>query len=194
MDDPREDDALVTAAASGDEEAFRVLVERWERRVQAFFYRSLGSREDAADLAQETFIRLHRAAPRYIGRGRFAAFLFRIAGNLARNEIRKSSIRRFLSFGGGSGPDDPSPDAFLDRLEGPEAARPDEAFRRAEEAARVQRAILALPERQRTALVLKRFEGMSQKEIAEAMGVSESAAESLVIRAMKALRRSLGGP
>ncbi len=192
MDDPREDDALLTATAEGDDEAFRTLVERWERRVLAFLYRSLGSREDAADLAQETFIRLHRAAPRYVPRGRFAPFLFRIAGNLARNEIRKRSVRRFLSFGGGPRDDAPSPDDYLARLEGPAADRPDEAYRRAEAAARVRRAILTLPERQRMALVLKRFEGFRQREIAEAMEISESAVESLLARAIHALRRNLG--
>ena len=184
--DPRDDDALMAATAAGDETAFRVLVERWERRVLAFLYRSLGSRDDAADLAQETFLRLYRAAPSFTARGRFAPFLFRIAGNLARNEIRRRSVRRFFSLGGEDAPD------AVSRVEAPAADRPDRVLQRAEQAARVQRALLSLPERQRVAVVLKRFEGFTQKEIAEAMDVSESAVEALLARGMAALRKTLG--
>ncbi len=190
MHDPRDDDALMAATAAGDEAAFRTLVERWERRVSAFLFRSLGSPEDAADLAQETFLRLYRAAPGYSARGRFAPFLFRIAGNLARNEIRRRAVRRFLSFGGGS---EESAEAAVDRIEGPPGDRPDEALDRAEEVERVRRALLALPERQRVAVALKRFEGMSQDEVAEAMGISVKAVESLLVRATAALRKRLGG-
>ncbi len=190
MHDPRDDDALMAATAAGEEAAFRALVERWERRVSAFLFRSLGSPEDAADLAQETFLRLYRAAPGYAARGRFAPFLFRIAGNLARNEIRRRAVRRFLSFGGGS---EESAEAAVDRIEGPPGDRPDEALHRAEEVERVRRALLALPERQRVAVALKRFEGMSQDEVAEAMGISVKAVESLLVRATATLRKRLGG-
>ncbi len=200
MRDFRDDDALMAAAAAGDEAAFRALVERWERRVQAFLFRSLGSREDAADLAQETFLRLFRAAPGYAPRGRFAPFLFRIAGNLARNEIRRRTVRRWLTLGGGAGegrgpagdasPGSAAEDA-LARLEAPESDRPDEALRRARDAERVRRALLALPERQRMAVVLKRFEGFTQEETAEALGTSVKAVESLLVRGMAALRKAL---
>ncbi len=189
MRDPRDDDALMTAAAGGDEAAFRVLVERWERRVLAFLFRSLGSSEDAADFAQETFLRLYRAAPDYIPRGRFAPFLFRIAGNLARNEIRRRGVRRLLNWGAGAREDEES--GAL-RVEAPDADRPDVSWARAHEAQRVRRALLALPERQRIAVTLKRFEGLTQEEIAEAMGISVGAVESLLVRGMAALRKGLG--
>lgn len=190
MADLRDDDSLMNASAAGDEAAFRVLVERWERRVLAFFFRSVGSAEDAADLAQETFLRLHRAAPAYTPRGRFAPFLFRIAGNLARNEIRRRSVRRLLNWGGsGEGSDE----AAMLAAEASDTDRPDIAWARAREAERVRRALLALPERQRIAVTLKRFEGFTQEEIAEAMGISISAVESLLVRGMAALRKALGG-
>lgn len=190
MTDSRDDDALMSASATGDEAAFRVLVERWERRVLAFFFRSLGSADDAADLAQETFLRLHRAAPAYVSRGRFAPFLFRIAGNLARNEIRRRSVRRLLTWGGSGAEGD---EAAILEAEAADTDRPDVAWTRARDAERVRRALLALPERQRVAVTLKRFEGFTQDEIAEAMGISVSAVESLLVRGMAALRKRLGG-
>ena len=179
----------MTAAARGDEAAFRELVERWERRVLAFLYRSLGSREDAADLAQETFLRLYQAAPGYAPRGRFAPFLFRIAGNLARNEIRRRAVRRIFSRGGR----EVDPDEVVAQAEAPVGHRPDVAWIRGRDAERVRRALLDLPERQRIAVTLKRFEGFTQEEIAESMGISVSAVESLLVRGMAALRRSLAG-
>ncbi len=193
MRDERDDDALMAAIAAGDEDAFRALVERWDRRVLAFLYRSLGSREDAADLAQETFLRLFRAAGGYSPRGRFAPYLFRIAGNLARTEIRRRAVRRFFSFGS---PGDPEAGASFEdaaaRVEAPPQERPDHALMRSEAAERVRRAILELPERQRLAVTLKRFEGFSQEEIAGTMGVSVPAVEALLSRAMTALRKKLG--
>ncbi len=189
MTDLRDDDALMSASATGDEAAFRVLVERWERRVLAFFFRSLGSADDAADLAQETFIRLHRAAPTYVSRGRFAPFLFRIAGNLARNEIRRRSVRRLLTWGESGVEGDE--DAVLS-VEAADADRPDIVWTRTRDAERVRHALLKLPERQRVAVMLKRFEGFTQDEIAEAMGISVSAVESLLVRGMAALRKGLG--
>jgi RNA polymerase sigma-70 factor (ECF subfamily) len=189
MQDRRDDDALMAATAAGDEQAFRALVERWERRVAAFLYRSLGSGEDALDLAQETFLRLYRAAPAYEPRGRFAPFLFRIAGNLARNEVRRRTVRRFLGL---EARDDPGDDPAEPSVPAPERERPDREWERARAAARVRQALLELPERQRVAIVLKRFEGFTQQEIAEAMGVSEASVESLLSRGMAALRKRLG--
>lgn len=187
----RSDDALMEATASGDESAFRVLVERWERRVLAFFYRTLGSREEAQDLTQETFLRVFGHAADYEGRGRFGAWLFRIAGNLARNEIRRRSVRRFLSLNWFAADEADSPADAAPDLPAPDAEQPDRRAAAAEEMRRVHNALLALPERQRVAIVLKRFEGFTQEEIAEAMGIGVKAVEALLVRATATLRKRL---
>ena len=90
--DRLDDDALVAAIGSGDRDALRLLLERWGPRVRAFLQRTLGSTRDAEDLTQETFVRIYGAAARYRPSGRFPAWLFRIAGNLARRELRRRKL------------------------------------------------------------------------------------------------------
>ena len=186
---PREDlddDALVAAAGRGDARALRVLVERWGPRVLAFLQRALGSRSDAEDLAQETFLRVHRAAPRYRPEGRFPAWLFRIAGNLARQEMRRRRVRGFF-LGSGSATDA----EILESLPAPAADHPESAVQERETRAALARALMSLPERQRLAILLRYFEGLRVRDVALALGASEDAAESLLVRGIHGLRRLL---
>jgi len=175
------DDALMAAVARGEETAFRLLVQRWEREVRAFLIHMLSSVEEAEDLTQDTFVQVFRKAGRYKGEGKFQSWLFRIAGNLARSKLRRRKILGWVSFNpdmhdrAGSG-DDPS--VALDKKN---------------DARMVHSALAGLPERQRQALVLHRFQGLKYKEIAEAMDVSVPAVESLIQRAMGELRKTLKG-
>ena len=181
----RSDDTLMAAIAEGDSTAFSILAKRWERRIYAFAWRSLGSADDARDITQETFIRVFQHAAAYKPGGRFASWLFRIAGNLIRNEVRRRKIRRILSLDFGDEAEhlhstlaDPTPLA-------------DAKHEREHQLREMHAAILKLPERQRIALLLKRFENLKQSEIAEILEVSEKAVESLLSRAMATLRREL---
>ncbi len=167
--------------ARGDEAAFRALVERWERPVFAFLARMLGSREEAQDLAQETFLRVYGSAGRYRGSGRFKSWLFRIAGNQARSRLRRRKVLSWVGLDPGR-EDLPSTEESAERR-----------VERKDEAARVRRAVSRLPARQREAVVLREYEGMSYQEIAESMDTSASAVESLLHRAVTALRKDLGG-
>lgn len=175
------DDDLMVRTAEGDEGAFRALVEKWERPVFAFLDRMLGSREEAQDLGQETFLRVYRQAKRYRPEGRFKSWLFRIAGNLARSRLRRNKILRWTPFEPG----------LHDRDSGSEA--PDRALERGERERAVRDAIGKLPERQRRALLLLRFEGLRYREIAEAMDVTAAAVDSLIQRAMAGLKKELAG-
>jgi RNA polymerase sigma-70 factor (ECF subfamily) len=173
------DDQLMLRGAAGEEDAFGLLVERWERPVFVFLERMLGSREEAQDLCQETFLRLVRTAGRYRPEGRFRSLTFRIAGNLARSRLRRRKILRWLPFE--PGPADP-PAAGDD---------PHESLERTEARRAVREAIARLPERQRQALTLKWDQDLSYAEIAEAMGTTVGAVQMLLHRATKALQQEL---
>jgi RNA polymerase sigma-70 factor (ECF subfamily) len=173
------DDQLMQRIATGEETAFRLLVERWERPVHAFLWRMTGSREEAQDLCQDTFVKVHAHARRYQPEGRFKSWLFRIAGNLVRSWARRRKLVGWIAFdrvAHDRPAQEPAPDAGLGR---------DDTQRV------VTEALARLPGRQREAIVLRRFHDLSQQEIAAAMGVSEGAVESLLVRAMQALRKDL---
>jgi len=165
--------------ARGDEEAARLLVQRWERPVFAFLERMLGSKEDAQDIGQEAFIKVCGEASRYQPRGRFRSWLFRIAGNLARSRLRRRRIVSWVSFSPG----------VHDR-EG-EGEGPDAGVERDETRLSVRRALDRLPERQREAVLLRTYQELSYGEIASVMNVTLPAVESLIQRGMAALRKDM---
>lgn len=173
------DDELMTRGAQGDEDAFRILVQRWERPVIAFLERMLGSREEAEDLGQEAFLRVCRQAPRYRPSGQFRSWLFRIAGNLARSRLRRRRILQWVRF-------EP---AQHDIAAADEPA--DRQLEREESRRAVRAALAKLPDRQRQAVLLRRYDGLSHREIARALGTTVPAVESLLHRALAALRRDL---
>jgi RNA polymerase sigma-70 factor, ECF subfamily len=173
------DDELMTRIATGEEAAFRLLVERWETRVHAFLWRMTGSREDAEDLAQETFVKVYANARRYQPADRFQSWLFRIAGNHVRSWARRRKIIGWIRY---------DPDMHDKPSTGP---APDAGLGADETSRQVQEALAGLPTRQRQALVMRRYHEMSQREIAEALGTTEGAVESLLIRAMAGMRNAL---
>jgi RNA polymerase sigma-70 factor (ECF subfamily) len=183
-----DDDQLMAATARGDAAAFRILVERWSPRVLAFLVRTLGQRTDAEDLAQETFVRVYRAAPRYTGQGKFAGWLFRIAGNLARGELRRRRVRGW--FLGLPAIDD---ETVLASLPAPPRFAADGPTLAAETHLALARALARLPDRQRMAVLLHFFEGLPVRDVATALGTSEHAAESLVARGIAGMRSRLQG-
>jgi RNA polymerase sigma-70 factor (ECF subfamily) len=175
------DDELMGRVARGDEEAARLLVERWQTPVFAFHLRMVGSREDAQDLGQETFIRLFRHADRYRQSGQFRSWFFKIAGNLARSHLRRRRVLSWVPFSPGQH-DTASPDKG-----------PNSRVEETETQVAVRRALAQLPERQRRAIVLRSYQGLSYREISLTMGVSVPAVESLLQRGMAALGKKLAG-
>ncbi len=173
------DDDLMVRGAQGEKDALEVLVRRWEEPVFAFLARMTGSREDARDLTQETFLRLYRNAARYSPSGKFKSWLFRIAGNLARSQLRRKKIVRWIPFDLTSH-DLSSPDDLADR-----------ALEREELGGAVRAALLKLPERQRQAVLLWQFEELSYKEIGEVMGIGSNAVSQILYRATTRLRKIL---
>ena len=174
-----DDDSLMHRTATGDERAFQQLVARWEQPVFAFLLHMLGSVEEAEDLAQDTFIKVYDQASRYRSEGRFRSWLLRIAGNNARSVLRRRKVLRWVSF------DLASHDLAASGDD------PGRSLERRQTTSEVQAAVAELPERQRAAVVLKRFQGLSYKEIAEVLGTTVPGVESLLQRAATALRRRL---
>ncbi len=170
------DAALMQAFQRGDEAAFRALYERHARAMVAFCRRFVRDPARAEELAQDVFVKLYRAGDRYEPRARFRTFLYRIASNHCLNELRRGERgTRADEARGGEPPD-------LDALPslGPS---PEDAARGVALEAAVRAMLERLPEKQRAALVLCRFEGLSYEEIAEVLGTTVGAVKSLVHRA-----------
>lgn len=179
------DDADVMRLVSGgDADAFRHLVEKYQGEIFNYFLRSTGSREDAQDLAQQLFVNVYRSASRYRPTASFRTFLYRIATNMAISFSRKRRVRAELSFEqiveGGFQP--PS------RADGADPA----AYAERRELQRTYvRALARLPVDWRTAIELRVGRGFSYREIAEIMGRSVAAVESIIFRARERLAHEL---
>jgi RNA polymerase sigma-70 factor (ECF subfamily) len=177
-DDPLDDAAAMASLAKGDMNALGVLVRRHQSNVVAFAYRMLGRWDVAEDVAQEAFIRIYRAAPRYQPAAAFTTWLYQIVLNLCRD--RKSRERRA-----------PVLPAGTRALENASVDCPEDPIRAHERVQAVRRAVADLPGRQREAVILHRYEGLSHQEVAAVTGWTESAVESLLVRAYATLRATL---
>ncbi|GIX04015.1 MAG: RNA polymerase sigma factor [Planctomycetaceae bacterium] len=174
----------------GEEEAFAQLVRIYQDRLINIFYHLVGSQEAAEDLAQEVFLRVYRARHGYEPTAKFCTYLFCVANNLASNLRRDQGRRREVAFPlTESGPQGVRPEEKL--LIEKSGALPTRQLDRQELQQLVQQALLELNERQRLAVLLHKFEGLSYQEIAEAMEMSPAAVKSLLARARERLREIL---
>jgi RNA polymerase sigma-70 factor (ECF subfamily) len=181
------DAALMLAFQRGDAQAFRVLYERHARAMVAFCHRFVKDAGRAEELAQDVFVKLHRAAHRYSPSARFKTFLYRVATNHCLNELRRGEYAaRAASPDASDGAGRPD----LDALPSPQAS-PQQALEHTRLAGAVVRLLDGLPGKQRAAFVLCRFEGLSYQEIAETLETSVSAVKSLVHRATVAAAAAL---
>lgn len=183
------DEALMARVARGRQDAFEYLLSRYEDAVVTFCYAFVGSRETAEDLAQETFLRVYRSAPRYKPLAKFTTWLYRIAANLCINEIHKCKLRRAISLDEPMGPDADGT-RVVERIASPEAQPLSEVEKR-EAHALVEKAIARLPEDQRATLVLVEYHHLSYREISDILGVTVSAIKMRVKRARETLRDML---
>jgi RNA polymerase sigma-70 factor (ECF subfamily) len=180
-----DDVRLMLRVRGGDARAFDELFERWAGRVLRFVERMVGEASVAEDLVQETFVRVWRARERYQPEARFSTWLFTIAGNAARNELRRP-VRRAKH----DSVDEEREGAPLELAGGAPAADDVVDARRAGRA--LEAALAALPERQREALWLCAVEGLSYAEVAQALETTEKSVKALIHRARVALVRDTG--
>jgi len=184
--DSASDHALLEAIRTGNEDAFAELVTRYRNPITSYIYRMTSDYDGAVDLAQETFVRVYRAADRYQTTYAFSTYIYRIATNLAISELRKRKRRKLVSLTG-----------FFQANDGGEAREfqpsdgqplQDVVLVDAERRAAVQRAIVTLPEKYRAPLILRDVEGKTYDEISQILGTSEGTVKSRISRARGFLR------
>ncbi len=177
---------------AGDREAFSVLAEKYRTPVVHFLYRMVHEPALAEELAQEVFLRIYRARKSYRPQAKFSTWLFRIATNVALNSLRDGRMRRTLET---SLDADTGPSASLRASQAPVPLEPadpkgnvEQRMLEAERQEQIRRAVEALPEKQRLAVLLHKYQEMDYDEIADILDCSESALKSLLFRAYETLR------
>jgi RNA polymerase sigma-70 factor (ECF subfamily) len=173
-----DDRALVEACLNGRRDAFDLLVGRHQRSIYRLCYRFVGNHEDAADLAQEVFLRAYRGLHAFRGGSTFATWLYRIAVNVSLNRVSAKT----------------PPTQPLDSS-GPIPARPSDPvilLEREETAARVRSAVARLPDKQRATVILRVYHDLSHREIASVLGTSVGAVKANFFHALTNLKKLLG--
>ncbi len=179
----------------GDRLAFEELVECHQQRVVGTVARMLGADSaDAEDVGQQVFLRVWRSAARYEPTAKFTTWLYTIVRNLVFNEMRRRKGRPTTSLdaAAGDGEGERTVGEAFGHLADPCAPAPDATLLEGELQAAITEAIGSLPETQRMALVLRRYEDLSYEEIAETLGQTVPAVKSLLFRARTLLREKLG--
>ena len=185
--EPREDDdallvALMLRVGNDDETAFRELVEATEDRVYGTIVKMLGGIEGAEDLAQKVYLRIWQARSRYRPTAKFSTWMFAITRRLVLNERRGRARRGAVFY-------EPAPEETEREASG--GVSPASEASAAELAWAIEAALAELPEEQRTAMILRRYEEMPYEEIAEVLGTTVPSVKSLLFRARETLRKKL---
>ncbi len=186
------DEELMARFQNGDTDAMQDLFARYQKPLFNFFYKMVGRREMSEDLVQETFLKLCRFGNSFRGsEAKFSTWLYSIAGNQCRDYIRHSARR---------------PEAFVEDLEQnvsdddetgslytASGSPVEDQIIQMEVQATIKRAIKSLPEKERTAIILREYQGLEYKEIAEALGCPIGSVKVLIFRARQRLRERLDG-
>ena len=183
-DEDTEDVRLMQLVATGDTSAFEQLIERHQALVAGTVARMLGSNSDVEDIAQQVFIRVWKSARRYIPRAKFTTWLLKITRNLVFNELRRSKRHAHIPL-----QSEPGAEEVL--LKDEKNPAPDASLLETELQRAIEEAIIQLPESQRMALVLRRYEQLSYEQIAEVLDLSVPAVKSVLFRARTELRTRL---
>ncbi len=170
------DHQLMHLVAQGRRDAFTVLLRRHQPAALTLAYRFIGRWDAAEDICQEAFVRTFQAAPSYRPTAEFTTWLYRVVANLCWDHRRRAARR---------------PEQLSEAAPRPSPEEPSVALEKKERQARVQRAVTALPDRQRLVLILHRYHGLPHREITQITGWSTGAVESCLVRAYSKLRELL---
>ena len=192
-DDFDEDARLMLSVQADDPLAFEQLMQRNQSRVAAFLLRLVGNQQLAEDLTQEVFMRVYQHRATYRQEARFSTWLYRVAHNVAYNALRAKSRRPEALFSGVSKryPGETTGLGFEESVMAQTNATPTRQIAKVELQQIVRDAVEKLPPRQREAIVLSRFNGMSYQEIADVMNMTPQAVKSLLCRARLNLKEAL---
>jgi RNA polymerase sigma-70 factor, ECF subfamily len=186
--DESSDAAIMLRVAAGDESAFNYLANKYHRAMISFLFRMVRNQAVAEELAQEVFLRVYRSRESYRAEAKFTTWLYRIATNLAVNHARDTRHERTAQT------------VYLDAPDEETGSTPDVAddeptveqrLMRDERMAAIRDQVMSLPERQRMAVLMHKYQGMDYKQIGEVLKLSESATKSLLFRAYQTLREKL---
>ncbi len=181
------DAEIMLRVKAGDDAAFDHLVAKFRRPIIGFMYRMTHSQAIAEELAQEVFLRVYRSRQTYAAEAKFTTWLYRIASNLAVNHARDTRQER----AGNVSLDEPDEETGMTIDVADTAMTAEQALLRRERLAAIRKHVEALPERQRLAVLMHKYQGMDYRQIGEVLRLSESATKSLLFRAYEALRERL---
>jgi RNA polymerase sigma-70 factor, ECF subfamily len=180
-----DEEAMLRVQREGDERAFALLVRRWQERIQRLCVRMVGDVHRGEDLAQEAFMRLYARRRSYRGEGKLSSYLWRIALNVCYDEQRRMSQQRENHAGSYE------EDFTAESEPGASHDTPEAAAGKKEQAELVRMVLGRLPERHRTVLILRHYEGLKFCEIAEVIGIAEGTVKSRLAEALNRLGRLL---
>jgi RNA polymerase sigma-70 factor (ECF subfamily) len=185
-----DDAAIMLELRAGNMAGFDYLIQKYRKPIIHFMFRMVHNQAIAEELAQEVFLRVYRSRETYRAEARFSTWLYRIATNLGVNHARDTRHERNAST------------IYLDQVDADTGTTPDVAdstpgaetnILRRERMQAIREHVLALPERQRMAVLMHKYEGMDYKQIGDVLKLSESATKSLLFRAYQTLRGKLKG-
>jgi RNA polymerase sigma-70 factor, ECF subfamily len=186
--DETSDAAVMLRVAAGDEASFNYLAGKYHRAMINFLFRMVHNQAVAEELAQEVFLRVYRSRESYRAEAKFTTWLYRIATNLAVNHARDTKHERSAQTVYLDAPDEESgttPDVADD------TPSVEQGMLRDERMAAIRAHVMALPERQRMAVLMHKYQGMDYRQIGDVLKLSESATKSLLFRAYQTLRDKL---
>jgi len=185
-----DDATIMLELRAGNMAGFDYLIQKYRKPIVHFMYRMVRNQAVAEELAQEVFLRVYRSRETYRAEARFSTWLYRIATNLGVNHARDTRHERSAST------------VYLDEVDSETGTTPDLAdatpgaetnLLRRERLEAIRQHVLALPERQRMAVLMHKYDGMDYKQIGDVLKLSESATKSLLFRAYQTLRGKLKG-
>lgn len=182
------DAEIMLRVAAGDEAGFGVLVEKYRRQMVHYMYRMVHNQAIAEELAQEVFLRVYRARASYRAEAKFSTWIYRIATNLGVNHARDTRHERgaqavYL--------DQPDPETGISPDVADSTPTVEQDMLREARLAAIRKHVMALPERQRTAVLMHKYQDLDYKQIGAVLKLSESATKSLLFRAYQTLRERL---
>ena len=182
------DAEIMLRVREGDDSGFSILIEKYRKQIVHFMFRMSRNQAVAEELAQEVFLRVYRSRQTYRAEAKFSTWLYRIATNLGVNHARDTKYERTAQ------------NVYLDQPDAETGTTPDVAdstlsveqeLVREERLKAIRKHVMALPERQRNAVLMHKYQEMDYKEIGEVLKLSESATKSLLFRAYQTLRENL---